>query len=158
MDRNNTTIYDLLKEYSKEVKHMYEDNNESENPEFKEFQAIEDGNLLEFDMELFNNLNTDTSRIYMKYINSFLDTQEHSGNAVFDISIDRETASQLAERVEDLLKADFDYVNEILLNSSDTINGGDRIYDIFNSLLSTLLLTELFMNRRPCYDINTANI
>jgi hypothetical protein len=105
-----------------------------------------------------NELQTDTYKNYSKYVNKYIDTQEHTGNPVYDISIDYETISQMTESIANLISDDYDFVQEIMLNKNDYSNGGNIIYDIFNSFIRTLLLTELFLNRRINYNINYDNI
>lgn len=153
MDKYNSDIYELFREYSEEIHRIYNEEEKSEN-QYKEFQAIDSGNLLKFDKELMSELQTNMTKDFQKYVNIVLDTQENIGNPTKDISIDRESSAQLSARVLDLLKADYDFVEEIFLNQNDFINGGDLIFAMLMSFLNALVLQELFVNRRPYYEIN----
>lgn len=153
MDKYNSDIYELFREYSEEMHRIYNEEEKSEN-QYKEFQAIDSGELLKFDKELMSELQTNMTKDFQKYVNIVLDTQENIGNPTKDISIDRESSAQLSARVLDLLKADYDFIEEIFLNQNDFINGGDLIFAMLMSFLNALVLQELFVNRRPYYEIN----
>lgn len=148
MNKNRIGVHDFMKNYRRRTPETL----------LNEHSAIGKGELLRYDKELMKLLQTSTANNCVKYVDEYLDEQEHIGNPVSDISIDRETISEMTDRITDRLRRDYDYVDEIVLNRESNTDNGNNMYDILNSFIRTLLLTELFLNRRTNYDINYGNL
>lgn len=96
--------------------------------------------------ELYSQLN----KTMLPYVLRVMDEYEYVGSPIYDEEgIDRETLAQLVSRVIALANEENDEAQEISLENVNVPGWNRR--KIFDSLIQSLVLNEIFMVRRPRY-------
>jgi hypothetical protein len=96
--------------------------------------------------ELYFQLN----KILAPYVERIVTEYEYVGSPIYDEEgVDRETISQLVAKVIELAEDELDDPQEIRLEA--TAYEGWTRKDLLNNLVQSLVLTEIFMVRRPRY-------
>lgn len=97
--------------------------------------------------ELYSRLN----KLLLGYVERILDEFEYVDSPIYDEEgIDRETLAQLVSRVTDLTNSELDQTQEIALESAESRNGWSR-QQLLSAIIQSLILSEIFLVRRPKY-------
>ncbi len=97
--------------------------------------------------ELYSELN----KLLAAYAVRILDEYEYVNSPIYDEEgIDRETLAQLVSRTIDLANNELDETQEIMLDTVTNGNGWNRS-QLLTNLIQSLILSEIFLVRRPRY-------
>ena len=90
----------------------------------------------------------------MPYVMQVLDEYEYIGSPMYSYSgIDRESLSQLVDKVINLSRVSLDQIDEIYIEQNSNIGileEWDR-WRLLRGVIESLILTEIFSSRRPNY-------
>ncbi len=122
--------------------------------------------IYERDIRLMHNLYGDINSFLYPIVVSELNNMEFSGSSVYDYSLaerqsmangsirdeelDRESLSQIVNSIYDKAVMADDGTNEIMLDDNSALAGRSR-EDLLKAAIESLVLTELFLSRRPFY-------
>lgn len=116
------------------------------------FEQFENEYLRGREMELMRNLYSTINSYLYPFIVSVLNEYEYEGSPIYNVrGIDRETLAQMLDRVLDVLEESIDQVGEIREEEIIKYLGGWDRLNLLRSNIDSLLLTEIFTQRRPEY-------
>lgn len=171
INKNGYTINDMLNRKNKiynilKMENMIEDNtenmskdniqkdvnnmpNEDTKDNTTEFQ---EGFIKEREMELMRKLYTTINTLLYPFVLEVLDEFEFIGSSIYSpMGIDRETISQMIDRVIDLAEEGLDEVGEAKTDrSGNYLREWDR-WGLLRATVESLLLNDIFSIRRPNY-------
>ncbi len=95
--------------------------------------------------ELYSSLN----KLLVGFVERVLDEFEYVNSPIYDEDgIDRETLAQFISRVLELANGELDETQEIILETIEN-NGNWSRHQLLTNLVQSLLLSEIFLVRRP---------
>lgn len=105
--------------------------------------------ISEEDIKYMQLLYTNIAKALLPYVKKVLDEYEYDGSFVYDKYIDKESIAHMVDRIVEYAKT-MDYVENIVLE--DNTIQWDKL-DLLRTDIQSLLLNELFINRRPNYKL-----
>ncbi len=122
--------------------------------------------IYERDIRLMHDLYSDINAFLYPIVVKELDNMEFSGSSVYDydlpqrtsdsngtikdVDLDRETLRQIVNSVYSKAVMSDDGINEIMLDDNALLAGSSR-EELIKAAIESLVLTELFLSRRPFY-------
>ncbi|WP_250278823.1 hypothetical protein [[Clostridium] colinum] len=127
-------------------------NTNENNTEFKEENSSDVGYIREREVTLMRKLYSEINSFLYPFVVEVLDEFEFIGSPIYNISgIDRETISQMVDRVINLAEETLDQVGEAKNErTGNYLREWDR-WGLLRSTVESLLLNDIFAIRRPNY-------
>ncbi len=101
------------------------------------------------DIKFIHNLISSIPRILKPHVTRVLNEYEYHGSPVYDEYIDRETLSQMIDKVMNYAKNHLDEVDEITVSDNESEPWGK--FKLLHSIVEILLLVHLYMVNRKRY-------